>query len=175
MPPALVNAFSNYLVQPTPEQRANAATLGMQGALGGASNIPGFDVVAALGPVFARNLQSALAMNNEQGARFSTGNQTQGRLLSENALQDFNLTAQQALEQGAVRQLQGLTSFGQLTNQSDAQLLQLVQQLAQVLFAGGLSQGIAVGPSTLGQIASLGGSAAAVVSAAKGSKSGGGG
>jgi len=153
MPPALLSAFANYLQQPTGDQRTNAASLSMQGALGGAGNIPGFDVLNAAGPIFQRNLTDSLARQNNQGARFSSTNDIQNRLLQQQGLQDFNLFAQQTLEQGRQRQLQGILGFAQ-ANQGPQQLqLQALMPILQALFGGGLSQGIAVGPSPLGQAA----------------------
>lgn len=152
MPPELQNAFANYLAQPTGQQRTDAATLSMQGALGGAGSIPGFDVLAAAGPIFQRNLSNALAAQTETGPRFASTAANQSRLLQQQGLQDFNLFAQQVLEQGRQRQLQGILGFAQ-ANQGQQQLqAQFLQQLLGTLFGTGLSQGVTVGPSTLGQI-----------------------
>lgn len=160
MPPALTNAFSNFLAQPSGDQRTNAAQLSMQGGLGSASNIPGFDVLSAYGPVFQRNLQQQLATNAETGPRFASTSASQARLLQQQGLQDFNLFAQQVLEQGRQRQLQGILGYAQ-ANQGQQQIqAAFLQQLLSTLFGGGLSPGITVGPSTLGQITGAAGAIA---------------
>lgn len=163
MPPELVNAFSNYLAQPSADQRTNAATLAMQG---GTSNIPGFDVLNAAGPIFSRNLTESLARTRNVGPRFSSTADAQARLLEQQGLQDFNLFAQQVLEQGRQRQLQGILGFAQ-ANQGQQQLqMQALIPLIQALFGGGLSPGVTVGPSPLGQalgaVGSIAGGAASL-------------
>jgi hypothetical protein len=164
LPPELISAFANYLAQPSADQRTNAATLSMQGGLGGASNIPGFDVLNAAGPVFSRNLTESLARQNNQGPRFSSTNDAQGRLLQQQGLQDFNLFAQQVLEGGRARQLQGILGYAQANQgQQGLQLqgqqlqLQALMPIIQALFGQGLSPGVTVGPSPLGQIAGVAG------------------
>ena len=176
LPPELVNAFANYLQQPTGDQRTNAATLAMQGDT---SNIPGFDVLNAAGPIFSRNLSDSLSKTNNQGARFSSTNDAQNRLLKQQGLQDFNLFAQQVLEAGRQRQLQGILGYAQaqqgqqglnlqgqgLQLQGQQLQLQALLPLLQALFGGGLSPGVTVGPSPLSQLASLGGTAATLATA----------
>jgi len=168
MPPELISAFSNYLGQPTGEQRTNAATLSMQGGLGGAANIPGYDVLNAAGPIFSRNLTESLARQNNQGPRFSSTNDAQGRLLQQQGLQDFNLFAQQVLEQGRALQLEVILGYAQ-ANQGQQQLqLQALVPLINALFIVGLSQGAAVGKSLLGQTSDLIGAIGSLVAAGKG-------
>jgi len=157
MPPELVNAFTNMLGQPSAEQRTNAATLSMQGGLGTASNIPGFDVLNAAGPVFQRQLTESLARTRNVGPRFSSTADAQARLLEQQGLSDFNLFAQQVLEQGRNRQLQGILGFAQ-ANQGQQQIqLQALLPILQALFGTGLSPGSTVGPSPLSQVAGVAG------------------
>jgi hypothetical protein len=162
LPPELQSAFANFLVQPTADQRTNASTLAQQGALGGANAIPGFDVLSALGPVFQRNLTEALGRQNEVGPRFASAAQRESRTLEQQGLQDFNVLAQQILEQGRQRQLQGMLGYGQLQLGAQQNQLAALGPLLQALFGGGLSGGITVGPSALGQLAGLAGSGAAL-------------
>lgn len=166
--PGVANAFQNYLQQPTAAQRSGAAQLSMQGGLGSASGIPGFDVLSAYGPVFQRNLTEALQRQQQTGPRFASTNAREGTRLQQQGLQDYNLFAQQVLEQGAGRQLQGLTAAGQYDLGLQQNQLQALMPLLQALFGGGLSGGIAVGPSPLSQGAALGGAAATAYFAGKG-------
>lgn len=191
LPPELVNAFANYLAQPTGDQRTNAATLSMQGGLGSATGIPGFDVLNAAGPVFSRNLTDSLARTNNQGARFSSTNDAQNRVLQQQGLADFNMFAQQVLEGGRQRQLQGILGYAQaqqgqqglnlqgqgLQLQGQQLQLQALMPIIAALFGGGLSPGVTVGPSPLSQIAGIAGAGLGVAAGlgAFGGKGGGGG
>jgi hypothetical protein len=176
LPPELQNAMKNYLAQPTAAQRAADFSLpALQRQLEGE---PGADTLAALQPLYQQNLASV--MNN--GPRFSSGNER----LQLKALQDFTLFQAQTREQAANRQIQAalaagqvgagaaqanaqqLQTYGGLTQQQQQIMLQALGPFIQALLNGGLSSGIAVGPSVLGQIASLGGTAAAVYTAGKG-------
>lgn len=120
-------------------------------ALGGGHN-PGQDVLNAAQPVFQRNLGLA----QEQGARFSSGNE----LLRTQALNDFNLFGANVLQQGLDQQMRALLGAGDLRLQGQ---MPLIQQLLGALFQGG---GVNSGPiydvqPGLGQqLLSLGGSVA---------------
>jgi len=153
-------AFANLLAQPTPEFRNNATLQQLQQMLG---KTPGGNVVAAGLPVFQRNLQEALGRQQEVGPRFASAGQREARLLEQQGLQDYNLFTQQALSQGRQQQLQEILGAFSGAASAQAPQLGLLQQLLPTLFQGGLSQGVTVGPSTLGTIAggigALGGAA----------------
>jgi hypothetical protein len=155
-----LQALSNLLAQPTPEFRNNATLQQLQQMLAGT---PGGNVVSAGLPVFQRNLQDALARQQEVGPRFASAGQRESRLLEQQGLQDYNLFTQQALSQGRQQQLSEILGAFQGASSAQAPQLALLQQLLPTLFGGGLSQGVTVGPSALGTIAgtvgALGGAA----------------
>ena len=117
------------------------------------SGAPGGAVVGTALPVFQRNLGEALSRQREVGSRFASAGQREARLLEQQGLQDFNLFAQQSLMQGRQQQLAELLGAFQGAGAAQAPQLALLQQLLPELFKGGLSQGMTVGPSALGQIA----------------------
>jgi hypothetical protein len=72
----------------------------------GAMN-PVFGALAAASPIFDRNMQSTLAkVNAAAPGRFSSALAQEGRDVGTQAMQDFNLFAQQALSQGIGQQIQ---------------------------------------------------------------------
>jgi hypothetical protein len=84
---------------------------GVLGALMGLINpgTPGGDVLGPLSAQFRQNLDYGLsAMNASAPGRFSTANNfTQGQF-TQRSLNDYNVLAQQSLEQGRNRQLQAI-------------------------------------------------------------------
>jgi hypothetical protein len=165
-------AFANLLAQPTPEFRNNMSLQDLSKMLSGT---PGGNVVAAGLPVFQRNLSDALAAQREVGPRFASAGQRESRLLEQQGLQDFNLFTQQALTQGRQQQLAEILGAFQGAASAQAPQLALLQQLLPTLFQGGLSGGMAVGPSALGQIAQLGGAIGGALIGIPGLGGGGGG
>lgn len=100
-----MDAIGNMLRQPAPEQRALDFSLpALQNILG--SN-PGQPVIDALQPTFERNLASA----NQQGARFGSAN----AVLRSRALDDFNLLAANAAQQGVSQQINATQALGMLS------------------------------------------------------------
>jgi hypothetical protein len=93
---------------------------------------PGMGVVNAYQPIFQRNLATAM----DTGPRFSSGND----LLRTQAMNDYNMFAQQALLGGQQQQIGAALGLGGLQNQAQ---LPLMQQLLGALFTGG---GINSGP-----------------------------
>src|SRR3989454_622515 len=87
---------------------------------------PGLGVVGAYQPIFERNL----ALSQDVGPRFSSGN----ALRSTQAMNDYNMFAQQALLGGQQQQIGAALGLGGLQNQAQ---LPLMQQLLQTLFGGG--------------------------------------
>lgn len=86
--------------------------------LGGQQN-PGQGVMQALQPVFNQNLQQGLGqLRSAAPSVFGTGFAGQGVDLTSRALNDFNLLAAQALQQGVSQQQQGLGILGQLAGQA---------------------------------------------------------
>lgn len=87
-----LGGIQQYLAAPPPEQKA----------LGALDKIltqnPGQGMLDALQPRFQQNLSAA----NQQGPRFSSGNE----LLRARAVDDYNLLSQQAMQQGVQQQLQ---------------------------------------------------------------------
>jgi hypothetical protein len=76
----------------------------------GAMN-PAFGALAAASPIFDRNMQSTLAkVNAAAPGRFSSALAQEGRDVGTQAMQDFNLFAQQALSQGIGQQIQQQTA-----------------------------------------------------------------
>jgi hypothetical protein len=123
------------------------------------STTPGGNVVSAGLPVYQRNLSDALAAQREVGPRFASAGQRESRLLEQQGLQDFNLFTQQALTQGRQQQLAEILGAFQGAASAQAPQLALLQQLLPTLFQGGLSGGVTVGPSPLGQAAGILGAA----------------
>lgn len=112
---------------------------------------PGQGVVDAYQPIFQRNL----ALAQDTGPRFSSGN----AMLRGQALNDYNMFAQQALQQGYQTQLQGALA-------GQGQELQTLMPLLQALFTGGGINAQAAynvqpgfGQQLLGLAGSLGGAA----------------
>lgn len=117
--------------------------------------MPGGSVVGAQLPIFQRNLAEGLARQREVGPRFASAGQREARLLEQQGLQDFNLFANQALMQGRQQQLAEILGSFQGAAAAQAPQMALLGALLPELFKGGLSQGIAVGPSPLADIAGL--------------------
>ena len=80
-----------------------------------AGSNPGEAVMAALNPVFQRNLATA----NQTGGRFGTSN----ALLRDRALEDFNLQSANALQRGVDQQITAASNLGNVgTSQDDLRL-----------------------------------------------------
>lgn len=89
-----------------------------KGILGGQQN-PGQGVVNALQPVFNQNLQSSLGqLRNFAPSVFNSQTGLEGGNVAQRAMNDFNLLAAQALQQGVGQQQQGLGILGQLAGQA---------------------------------------------------------
>ena len=87
---------------------------------------PGQGVVGAYAPIFQRNLATAM----DTGPRFSSGN----NMLRTQAMNDYNMFAQQALLGGQQQQIGAALGFGGLQQQGQQALM---QQLLSTLFQGG--------------------------------------
>lgn len=102
---------------------------------------PGQGVMDALQPDFLRNLSTA----NQQGGRFSSGNE----ILRSRAVEDFSKLGAQAAQQGQQTQLQAADMLrllsGQAGEQGDLENQRRIQ-LMGLLLGGG--QGVAFGPGT---------------------------
>lgn len=104
-----VSGIQQFLNGPAPEQTALDAINKIL------TQNPGQGMLDALQPRFQQNLSAA----NAQGPRFSSGN----AILKSRALDDYNLLAQQSLQQGVQQQIQasdvarmlGESMFGRLT------------------------------------------------------------
>lgn len=167
-------SYANYGKAITPQAMTQGQGVAQQMGLGGvAATNPGLGVVSAYEPLFQKNL--AQIQGSTPSARFSSGNQ----LAQTSALNDFNMFAQQALQQGlgqqisaalgsGQQQLQGAQGLGALQLGGQAQQLPLAQQFLSTLFGAGLPQGTAVGPSPLGQAAGMAGGIGALGTAMRG-------
>jgi hypothetical protein len=123
-------ATSHFLNQVPPEMRALDISMpALQGILGGK---PGAGVIAALEPTFQRNLAAA----NQQGGRFGSAN----AILKSRALDDFNLMAAQAAQQGQQTQLQAADALRMLGTAAGEQPF------------GRLLQGYGLGGAAAGQM-----------------------
>lgn len=112
---------------------------------------PGQGVVNALQPVFQQNLQNAFGqLNASSPSIFNSAQQLQGADLSRQALNDFNLTASQALMQGLGQQQNAASILGQLLG------TQRNSQMNALTSAGSLGQGAAQTMGGLGQAAGAG-------------------
>ncbi len=101
-------------------------------ALGGLASVnPGLGVLDALHPAFERNLAAA----DQVGGRFGTSN----ALGRQTATDQYNQTAQQALQQGATQQQQAASSLGQLGSAADQTNMQGAIASAGNQLQGGLS------------------------------------
>lgn len=168
--------------QSAAQRTFNIALPQIQGQLEGGF---GQDILGVAQPIFQRNLQQGADVLRQSGPRFASTTERLVGQQSERALQDFNLFQQNVLESGRGRQLEALDVLGRLGQGADASQLgplQLaaqfglgqqqigqqgqglqagfLQQLLQALFqGGGLTQAptFVQQPSTLGQIASIGG------------------
>lgn len=110
------NAVQSFLGQGAPEQKAfEQMSPFLMAAMGGQANPyagqgftnPGQAVVDAAGTQFHGHLADSLAqLNNAAPGRFSSAHAAQGNGLAANALNDFNLFAAQALQQGQSLQQQ---------------------------------------------------------------------
>lgn len=102
---------------------------------------PGQGVIDALQPDFLRNLSTA----NQQGGRFSSGNE----ILRSRAVEDFNKLGAQAAQQGQQTQLQAADMLrllsGQAGQQGDLENQRRIQLIGTLLGGG---QGVAFGPGT---------------------------
>ena len=106
------------------------------------SQNPGQAVIDAATPGFERQLGRAQDEQREFGGpRFAAESGRQNRLLTENALQDFNLFQQQTLQQGLNTQLGALGAAGQFGLGLSAQDMQM---LMAALGAGGAFSGPAI-------------------------------
>lgn len=114
----LIARFAQEMQAPEVQAASNpfyGQEVALQGPLGelrnpygdiGAMN-PAFGQLAAMTPIFDRNLSRANSeLNNLAPGRFSSAFVQQGQDLASTALQDYNLFAQQALQQGQQLQLQ---------------------------------------------------------------------
>jgi len=150
-----VGNLSTFLNMPAPEMRVlnqvEAPLLGLVrgtalqnpfGDLGAVNRAE--QVLQAAQPLFQQNLQGALgSLASSAPNRFSTTFQAQGQGLAQQALRDFNLFAQQTMQQGLQQQLQ--------ERQTALNFLLGGQQLAQ--------QGQLAAASLLGQLAGQAGAA----------------
>ena len=106
--------ISQYSNQMSPEMQAmNVAMPALQNILSGAGQASGLN---ALQPVFQQNLAQAgnQLTANAPGGRFSSGMlQAQGQL-GQKSTNDFNLLAQQMLQQGMTNQIGAANSLGNL-------------------------------------------------------------
>jgi hypothetical protein len=124
-----LGGISQFLNQPAPEMQALQQSMPMLQSLLGRN--PGQGVIDAMGPMFDRNLAQA----NQQGGRFGSGN----AIMRSRALEDFNLLAAQAAQQGVSQQLQGANMLGILSGQAGQNPFQR------------MAQGYGIGQSDAGQ------------------------
>jgi len=111
--------ISQFLNQQSPEARALGQLSGP--LLGIANQNSGQGIIDALQPGFEQNL----ALANQQGGRFSSGNLR----LRGQALDDFNLLSNQALQQGQQNQINASQILGMLSGQAgQADFGRLLQQ-----------------------------------------------
>lgn len=103
-----LGGIGQFLNQQAPEQRALETAMPFFGNLLGQN--PGQGILDALQPRFQQNLAAA----NQQGGRFGSGN----AILRSRALDDYNLMAQNALQQGVNQQLQGTQALALLSGQA---------------------------------------------------------
>lgn len=109
------------LLEQNPEMEAFNASKNILMGQGGLLNAGGGGqgVVNAMRPVFEQNLQFGLnALTNAVPSVRNSGAAIQGADLSSRALNDFNLLAAQALQQGQQNTLGGLGVLGQLAGQA---------------------------------------------------------
>jgi hypothetical protein len=163
-----VGNLSTFLNMPAPEMRVlNQVERPLLGLLQGQAPqnpfgpISGFEqsqaLVGAAQPIFQQNLQTALGqLSSSAPNRFSTTFQAQGQGLAQRALQDFNVFAQQAMQQGLGLDLQSrqqaldfLLGGQQLAQQGQLGAAQLLGQLAGQ--AGSAPFGRALAAGQLGQ------------------------
>jgi hypothetical protein len=125
----------------------NFVTPEMQTSLTGQmTSNPGQGVMDALQPVWNQNLQSAFGqLRNSSPSIFNSAQQLQGTDLARQSLNDFNLLASQALQQGVGQQQNAASILGQLLGQNKQMNLQGLGQ------AGALGQGAAQTLGGLGQ------------------------
>lgn len=99
------DAISKFLAQPAPEQRAMDISLpALQGILG---QKPGQGLIDAYDPTYQRSLAAA----NQSGNRFGSAN----AVLRSRALDDYNLFAANAYNQGVGQQLNAAQALGMLS------------------------------------------------------------
>ncbi len=112
---------------------------------------PGQGVMNALQPVFNQNLQSAFGqLRSSSPSIFNSAQQLQGTDLAQRSLNDFNLLASQAMQQGVGQQQNAASILGQLLGQNKQTNMQGFGQ------AGQLGQGNAAALGQLGQGAAQG-------------------
>ena len=154
-----------YSNQMSPEMRAMSVAMpALQNILSGAGQASGLN---ALQPVFQQNLAQAgnQLTANAPGGRFSSGMLQAQAGLGQKSLNDFNLLAQQMLQQGMSNQIGAANSLNGLGNSAGQAQMQALQMLLgpalQNIFSGtmqqqqsGLQQGLGVG-SSLAQLMML--------------------
>lgn len=122
-------------LQNNPEQQAFQQAMQFFQSQGGATGNSGQGVVDALRPIFKRNLETGLGSLRQQAPSvFNSAFFQQGADFTQDALNDFNLMAAQALQQGQGQQAQNLGLLGQLAGQAGQNPFQ------RLLGAGGLAQ-----------------------------------
>lgn len=107
-----------------------------QGQLGG--GVPGGHIVNAALPIFQRNLQLGADTLRQAGPRFASGTEHLVAQQGQQAMQDFNLFAEQSLLKGREQALQEILGGGQLDLQRQGLNLSAIMPLLQTaLTAGG--------------------------------------
>lgn len=110
--------IGQFLNQGAPEQRALDIALPALMQQLNATN-PGGDVLDPLSAIFGRNLTDQIQqLNASSPGRWSSANIEQQGRLRERSTGDFNLLAQQIMEQGRQRQLQAASTLGVLSGQA---------------------------------------------------------
>ncbi len=121
------------------------------------NDVPGQDVLNAALPLFDRNLQQQSDVLRQSGPRFADQTERNVGRSSERSIQDFNLFAQQTLEQGRQRELQQLIAAGAFGAGQEQMNLNAILPLLQTgLTAGGATSApvIEQNPGTFSQITS---------------------
>lgn len=94
--------------------------------LGQINGPAGQDILNASNPIFARNLQLGADTLRQSGPRFNSNTERLVQMQGNQALQDYNLFAQNVMESGRARQLQAAQTYGGLAQGADNSLNQLL-------------------------------------------------
>ena len=125
----LGNTFAQLVNRPTAGQQAfNVALPQIQQQL---QQGFGQDILGAAQPIFQRNLQLGADTLRQTGPRFASNTERLVGQQGQQAMQDFNLFSQNVLESGRARQLQALSTLGQLGGSADAGLSSLLGTAGQ--------------------------------------------